>query len=484
MISRMLFLLMTLFSCCDTGKSGCILIEGTIPEEAGNLLYLVRSKDTQGYMSYYTALDSTEVDSTGNFSFGYPVTSGEFYQIRNQKGFQVYSSDLYLKPGDSLRLDFQDDGVQASGNAGYRAQIQQELSDTYRAAGSVRQLIRMEPDSFALALNNRSAEMKKYLANLSDSLQLDSVYHKYLTGYINDTWINDHFYYLKYHGYYAHRAWGYLSEDSIPADLFPKVNARDKAGFFTSDYHSLIGNLFDYYYDQTSGNTPDSLRYKQEFAVRMAVLNERFTGTDRDIAYMQLANKFSLMLGGGTDSFYEMLGKARVKTQNDMSYPPYQSYVKQMHDKFMALAPGQPAPDVTLPSPDGTLISLSDFRGKLVYVDIWGTWCPPCIESIPDYKDLYAEFGSNPSVAFLNIALEYAEEDIERWRSFITDREYPGIHVVADKQFRNLEIVPYQISFAPTYMLIAPDGTIINPRAHSPGKIREEIISFLNRKAN
>jgi len=54
---------------------------------------------------------------------------------------------------------------------------------------------------------------------------------------------------------------------------------------------------------------------------------------------------------------------------------------------------GLPAPNFTFPGLDGKMVSLSDHRGKVVLLNIWATWCPPCVEEMPSIQRLYEELG-------------------------------------------------------------------------------------------
>ena len=65
----------------------------------------------------------------------------------------------------------------------------------------------------------------------------------------------------------------------------------------------------------------------------------------------------------------------------------------------------QPAPDFTLENLEGTAVSLSDFRGKVVLLDFWATWCPPCRKEIPHLKELHTEYGDD-GLVILGIALD------------------------------------------------------------------------------
>ncbi|UCG07095.1 MAG: TlpA family protein disulfide reductase [Desulfobacterales bacterium] len=65
---------------------------------------------------------------------------------------------------------------------------------------------------------------------------------------------------------------------------------------------------------------------------------------------------------------------------------------------------GRPAPNFEFPGLDGKIVSLSDYRAKVVLVNIWATWCPPCIEEMPSMQKLYNELsGENFEILAVSI---------------------------------------------------------------------------------
>jgi cytochrome c biogenesis protein CcmG/thiol:disulfide interchange protein DsbE len=72
--------------------------------------------------------------------------------------------------------------------------------------------------------------------------------------------------------------------------------------------------------------------------------------------------------------------------------------------ELKSLTVGRPAPDFKFPGLDGQMVRLSDYRGKVVLVHIWTTWCPPCIDEMPSMEKLYNELqGENFEILAVSI---------------------------------------------------------------------------------
>jgi peroxiredoxin len=70
-----------------------------------------------------------------------------------------------------------------------------------------------------------------------------------------------------------------------------------------------------------------------------------------------------------------------------------------------SVAVGRPAPGFSIAGLDGRLVSLSDYRGKVVVVNVWATWCPPCVDEMPSLEKLYREL-KDENFALLAVSID------------------------------------------------------------------------------
>lgn len=64
---------------------------------------------------------------------------------------------------------------------------------------------------------------------------------------------------------------------------------------------------------------------------------------------------------------------------------------------------------------NGQVVDIADFKGKTVFLNLWATWCPPCVQEMPSIERLAAKFEGNPNVAFVLVSLDNDEEKIQEF---------------------------------------------------------------------
>lgn len=139
---------------------------------------------------------------------------------------------------------------------------------------------------------------------------------------------------------------------------------------------------------------------------------------------------------------------------------------------------GDRAPDFTLRDLNGNKIQLSELTGKVVMVEFWATWCPPCRESIPEMKDVYEKYKDRGFV-LLGISIDKGKNAPVEVSSFVKEHSvtYP---VLIDDSDVNAS---YSVSSIPTSFIIDKEGKIVSKRTGFipglGGEISKEIEALL-----
>ena len=130
---------------------------------------------------------------------------------------------------------------------------------------------------------------------------------------------------------------------------------------------------------------------------------------------------------------------------------------KKHLEKLKQIEIGKVFPNIKLPDPAGTLISLESLRGKYVLVDFWATWCRPCLNAIPSLKNFYNQY-HDKGFEIYSISLDHSKE---AWVSGIENYQLNWIHV-SDLQVFNSPIVQeLVVTYIPHTFLLDPTGKII-----------------------
>ena len=127
------------------------------------------------------------------------------------------------------------------------------------------------------------------------------------------------------------------------------------------------------------------------------------------------------------------------------------------------------APNIRLLDYNGNQVSLNDFRGKVIVLNFWASWCPPCKAEMPDFETAYQKYGSD--VVFVMVShLAWGSDTIESAKSFYDQSGYT-FPIYFDYQFEGY--YAYDLQSIPRTVIINSDFTV---SAYYTGMISEQIL--------
>ena len=128
----------------------------------------------------------------------------------------------------------------------------------------------------------------------------------------------------------------------------------------------------------------------------------------------------------------------------------------EMEKKQQALQNGDVnAPNFTLKDLEGKDVSLSDFKGKWVILDFWGSWCPWCIKGFPELKEAYSKYKGELEIIGID-----CNEGEKEWRAGVETYQLPWVNVYNPSDSKVLS--EYGVQGFPTKAIINPEGKIVN----------------------
>lgn len=136
---------------------------------------------------------------------------------------------------------------------------------------------------------------------------------------------------------------------------------------------------------------------------------------------------------------------------------------------------GNTAPDFTQNDTSGAPVSLATYRGKVVMIDFWASWCGPCISALPTVKSIWQKYRDQDFV-LISVSLDY---NLESWRRFIRENNLDWVHISDGRYWNNAVAVQYDVNAIPAVFLIDRKGKIRVIRNYVDHAFEQEIQAAL-----
>ena len=452
-MKKILVLIIPLFlisSCGKLDKKTYVTLSGSLKNSIADTLQILNSKQV--------VLKNINLDNQSLFSDTLKVPEG-YYSIKYDKE----QAQIFLKPGFDLSISFTPNDLGESPKFdGQGADENNYLVAKTALNKSIHETVQydylsLSEEDYLKSLDSIYNEKLDLLAKYSDKLDEDFVFYEQKGLEFEKGTDLAKFPMMK----------SYITGDNTfkvsenYPDPYEGINLADPDLLTIPTYSFFIRNYLAEKTNEVIGNN----REKDYYMSYIDVIENEVPSPPikQELAYY--IGKRNLIYTKSLDSLYHKIEPLITKQE-------YASEIKKAYQQLKKIDKGQVSPDFELVNTKNELVSLKDHKGKLVYIDVWATWCAPCIKEFPALEGLISEF-KDKDISFISICME---DTTERWKKMIVSKNLKGIQLFAED--RNVSFLKhYMVEGIPRFMLIDKDGKIIDSKAMRPSnpKLKEQI---------
>ena len=433
-----------IFSCNSEPKLDYAIISGTVTNAASEKATIYKQADR-------SIVKEMVLAENGTFNDTIKLKEGSLYSMYQGRN----TINLYLSAGDNVTINYDAkefkntlkiEGIGAVyakyllAKSQKYSELVSEGTDVYvkeeKEYQKTFQEIKQAQDDFLFNYDSISEDFKQ--------IEKRNIKYQYLSN------LNK---YKSYHSYYAKKP------DFKPSEGFlNELNDLDytsEADFnFSSNYNELVTANYRNMAEELIKK--DSLEYDiAMLTVSGQIKNETIKNT-----LLFDASKYGITYTNDLEGFYKMFIASSTDKEHNKE-------ITKSYNALKTVAKGNDSPKfMDYENNAGGTTSLDDLKGKYVYVDVWATWCGPCIAEIPSLKKVEKKYhGKN--IEFVSISIDKIK-DHDKWKKMIIDKELGGMQLYADNNWESKFIEDYLIKGIPRFIIIDPAGKIVSSNAPRP----------------
>lgn len=387
---------------------------------------------------------------------------------------------IFVEPGIDLKLNIKDTLITFTGAGAeqnnFLSSFYNNFKKEYDDSLVQQEMLNKGVDAFEIALFDSRKKQKDFFNNHADKAKFSIAFNNYMQNIIA---YNYWYRLLSFPITNASVSAKILTVNTIPKimfDDFDKVKVSNDDAMNADTYRKFLKYYIVYFTSERNGFkkfTDLSLSADK----KSALAKEKLTG----IAYKYWLSQFLV------DECGKLTPNATKKLFADLTAADKQNaYTKAVNtvcgermkmkeepmpaaksDKSSGESATAKKDDFHFTDLKGKQVSLSDFKGKVVYIDFWASWCGPCRKMMPLSKQLHAQLSEKQKkkIVFLYVSID---ADLASWKKGINDLGVEGVNVISPGNWQSKACAYFQLNSIPRYMIMDKKGEIVDHNAPRP----------------
>ncbi len=455
-MNRLLLIVLVLVLSCSQ-EADKTFISGTIENPLTESFEIIYPKD---FISGEQETHKIKLDENDGFNLDLNITKPilAYLVIENEDLMMIF-----LEPGSDLQIfahgydvkgTISFSGKNADNNT-FMLEYFQNLEDKYKQQQVFEKIRKLDPEEFFEFAGNMLNTKLQMFEKHSGGKDLSDKFKNYFKTNIKFDYYDKLVNYPPYH-----KMLNQLEEEPELPEFYhdyieDALYLLSDDNMLSANYRMFLSSYVEYYKKQN----PEAVSEERSALEQYYYLAEElFEGKTLEyIKAYYIFRKFHFGEFEKAKELYELYLEEKPDGE-------FTNILVSSYEITKSLLPGNPAPEFDLTDINGNKLSLEDFRGKVVYLDFWATWCGPCMREIPYAKELKKRFKDENDLVFLYISVDHDEE---AWREGVAENEIEGIHL--NVKGRDHEVVRnYNVWGIPSYFIIDRNGVIFDNNARRP----------------
>ncbi|MHB1147445.1 MAG: TlpA family protein disulfide reductase [Lutibacter sp.] len=443
----LLIAFIAIVSCKDDTEKAPTVVSGKITNNRGNEITFKKPNNIEFDEIVNVAKDGSFVDTllieTGIYTFQYGRNRAEiFVEAGNDLTINFDAKDF------ENTLTFSGEGSEISTYLFNKQKTEKKLM------GDDNAIYKLDEAAYLSKLKEIKSTLEKLV---SDSNGIDNDFEEKEKRNLNYSYLVRLNNYQIFHSHYANDPGFTPSEGFLKGTEEIKYD-NEEDYLYSADYRTLVTSYYR----------------------RQAADLARKDKTDSDIAFIKVVGALDKPTMKN-DLIYERVKYALTNTEDlDGLYKQFMASstneahkkeITESYNQFKTVINGQPSPKFKdFENFAGGKTSLDDLKGNYVFINIWATWASPSPREMNAIKELETTYAGK-NVKFVSISVDTAM-DHDKWKSVVEENKFAGIQLFADKAMESGFVKEYFIKTTPRYILIDPNGNIVDANAPRPSSRR------------